>query len=51
VNEYISEHYRKQKEMHKESNRMIRMISMEGEEFKIYIGTKSTGKFLETRKK
>jgi hypothetical protein len=29
--------------MHKECKRMIRMISMEGEEFKIDIGTKSTG--------
>jgi hypothetical protein len=39
---YISEHYRKQKKMHKEGKRMIRMSSMV-EEFKIDIGTKSTG--------
>ncbi len=39
---YVSEHYRKQKKMQKECKRMVRMISM-GEEFKIDIGTKSTG--------
>jgi hypothetical protein len=42
---YISEHYGKQKKMHKECKRMIRMISMV-EEFKIDIGTKSRGKKL-----
>ncbi len=42
---FLSEHYRKQKKMHKECKRMIRMISM-GEEFKIDIGTKSRGKKL-----